>query len=107
MTSTRLKPAALALIAGVAALGAQAVPKPAEAASRCGQHDEIVKVLTKKYKEHRTAVGLVSEKGVMELFVSRSGNWTALFTRPNGIACVLAAGSSLETIKTVALGPEV
>ena len=43
----------------------------------------------------------------MELFVSKSGNWTALFTRPNGIACVMAAGSSLETIKTVALGPEV
>lgn len=107
MTSTRLKTAALALIAGATALATQTIATPAEAAARCGQHDQIVKTLTKKYKEHRAAVGVVSEKGVMELFVSKSGNWTALFTRPNGIACVLAAGSSLETIKTVALGPEV
>ena len=107
MTSTRLKIAALALITGATALTTQAITSPAEAAARCGQHDQIVKTLTKKYKEHRAAVGVVSEKGVMELFVSKSGNWTALFTRPNGIACVMAAGSSLETIKTVALGPEV
>ncbi len=107
MTSTRLKTAATALIAGATALATQTVTTPAEAAARCGKHDEIVKVLTKKYKEQRVTVGLVSEKGVMELFVSKSGNWTALFTRPNGIACVMASGSALETIKTVALGPEV
>jgi len=64
-------------------------------------------VLTKKFGEKRTAIGLVSDKGVIELFSSKSGSWTAIFTRPDGVACVMASGSALETITTVALGPEV
>jgi hypothetical protein len=29
---------------------------------------------------------------MVELFVSSAGSWTMLVTRPNGIACVAAAG---------------
>lgn len=107
MTIFSIKAPALAVAVGAAVVaGSFSAPTSAEAAAKCGKHEQVVKVLTKKFKEKRTAIGLVSNKGVMELYVSKGGSWTALFTRPDGIACVMAAGSAMETLK-VALGPEV
>ena len=107
MTIFSMKAPAVALALGAAVIaGSVGTPSAAQAAAKCAKHDQLVKVLKKKFKEQRTAVGLVSNKGVMELFVSKGGSWTALFTRPDGIACVMASGSAMETLK-VALGPEV
>ncbi len=107
MTVFSIKAPALAVALGAAVIaGSVGTPSAAEAAARCAKHDQLVTVLKKKFKEQRTAVGLVSNKGVMELYVSKGGNWTALFTRPDGIACVMASGSAMETLK-VAMGPEV
>ena len=107
MTKFSIKAPALAVAVGAAVVaGSVGTPTAAEAAAKCGKHEQVVKVLTKKFKEQRTAIGLVSNKGVMELYVSKRGSWTALFTRPDGVACVMASGSAMETLK-VALGPEV
>ncbi|MEM1198929.1 MAG: hypothetical protein AAGI06_06420 [Pseudomonadota bacterium] len=107
MTIFSIKAPVVAAAVGAAVVaGSFAVPTSAEAAPKCGKHEQVVKILTKKYKEKRTAIGLVSNKGVMELYVSKGGSWTALFTRPDGVACVMAAGSAMETLKA-ALGPEV
>ena len=107
MTIFSIKASALAVAVGAAALtGSVAAPSSAEAAARCAKHEQIVNVLKKKFKEQRTAIGLVSNKGVMELYVSKGGSWTALFTRPDGVACVMASGSAMETLKA-AFGPEV
>lgn len=107
MTISTIKASAMAFALGAAVFaGSVAVPSSAEAAARCAKHEQIVKVLKKKFKEQRTAIGLVSNKGVMELYVSKGGSWTALFTRPDGVSCVMASGSAMETLK-VALGPEV
>ncbi len=107
MTIFSLKASALAFAMGAAVIaGSIGTPSVAEAAAKCAKHEQLVTVLKKKFKEHRTAVGLVSNKGVMELYVSKGGTWTALFTRPDGIACVMASGSAMETLK-VAMGPEV
>ena len=108
MTQISIKKPALVAALGIAVLsGSVMTPPKAEAAAKCGRHDQVVDVLKKKFKEERAAIGLVSNKGVMELYVSKAGNWTALFTRPNGIACIMASGSAMETFKNVALGPEV
>lgn len=107
MTVFSMKAPALAVALGAAVIaGSVGTPSAAEAAARCAKHDQLVTVLKNKFKEQRTAVGLVSNKGVMELYVSKGGSWTALFTRPDGIACVMASGSAMETLK-VAMGPEV
>lgn len=107
MTIFSIKALALAFAMGAIAIASSVgAPSAAEAAAKCAKHDQLVTVLKKKFKEQRTAISLVSNKGVMELFVSKGGSWTALFTRPDGIACVMASGSAMETLK-VAMGPEV
>ncbi len=108
MTKFSIKATALALALGAAVVsGSVIAPPAAEAAAKCGRHEQVVTVLQKKFKEQRAAIGLVANNGVMELFVSKAGSWTALFTRPDGISCVMASGSAMETLKTAALGPEV
>lgn len=107
MTVQAIKTAGLAVALGAAIFaGSVTVPAQAQSAQKCAKHEQIVKLLKDRYKERRTAVGLVTNKGVMELYVSKVGSWTALFIRTDGIACVMAAGSAMETLNA-ALGPEV
>ena len=68
----------------------------AEAQGRCGPHDEIVNVLNGKYQESRRALGLINEKAVMEVYISRKGTWTMLVTDQRGLTCILAAGDAWE-----------
>jgi len=61
---------------------------------QCGNRDQMVKTLDKRFKENRFAMGLSSSVTLLELFVSKNGTWTILSTRANGISCVMAAGKS-------------
>ena len=48
-------------------------------------------------------MGLVSNRGVMEFFVSeKTGTWTVLLTNTKGISCIVAAGESFERSKPMA-----
>lgn len=70
------------------------------AASRCGAHATIVETLTKKYGETEHGIGLVSDQGVMQIFVSQEkGTWTILMTNAQGKACMMAAGKGWEDLK--------
>lgn len=60
----------------------------------CGPRAQVVSVLNGKYQEFRRAVGLISEKVAIELFVSKRGTWTLLSTNNVSIACVMAAGEA-------------
>lgn len=68
--------------------------------SRCGLHTSIVDTLNKKYGETAHGIGLVSDQGVMQVFVSQEkGTWTILMTNAQGKACLLAAGKGWEDLK--------
>ena len=72
----------------------------AASSAECGKHDRVVAFLQSKYKERRVGLGLVSNRGVMELFVSaKARTWTVLLTDTQGIACIVAAGDSYEQAK--------
>lgn len=75
-------------------------PFPAYAAE-CGSHKKVVTFLGKKYQEQVAAMGLVSNKGFMELFVADTGTWTVLLTTPEGISCIVASGDSYEAVTKV------
>lgn len=78
----------------ITSANAQGVP------SRCGLHAAIVDTLSKKYGETPRGIGLVSNKGVMQVFVSEEkGTWTIVMTNPQGKACLLAAGRGWEDLK--------
>lgn len=78
----------------ISSANAQGVP------SRCGLHAAIVDTLSKKYGETPRGIGLVSNQGVMQVFVSQEkGTWTIVVTNPHGKACLLAAGKGWEDLK--------
>ena len=84
--------ARLAVAAAIAGL------TPSLAVANCGPHQEMIKVLAKKYLESPKAVGTVNDDKLVELFVSAQGSWTILVTRTNGSSCIIAAGQNWEDV---------
>ncbi|MEL6316778.1 MAG: hypothetical protein AAFR16_03955 [Pseudomonadota bacterium] len=72
----------------------------------CGDRDIMVAHLDRHYGEVRRGAGLQSANGVMELFVSETGSWTLLLTRPNGRSCPVAAGEAWQQEEGVAIASE-
>jgi len=64
----------------------------------CLLHDIAVEKLKNGWSEHRIGLGVSPSnnevKAVLELFVSKTGTWTILVTRPNGLSCIAASGDS-------------
>ena len=88
-----------AMVAGLAACAGLAALAPALAAvPKCAPHNEMVALLSAKYKEAPKGLGLVHGTRVVELFVSRAGSWTIVATRLDGKACILAAGKDWEDV---------
>lgn len=96
----------LSLAAALAAVSLSALTGPSAAASRCAPHDDIVKVLNKKYQETRRALAVVSATAVMEIFLSPEGTWTMLVTNTQGIACITASGEAWQDVKVEVAGLE-
>jgi hypothetical protein len=70
----------------------------ANAQQMCAKRTEVVNSLGVKYQESTTSVGLVNNGMMIEVLTSKTGTWTILMTRTNGVACVLAAGEAWEAI---------
>ncbi len=68
-------------------------------AAVCSKRDKFTSFLAKKYKEVPKAMGLVSNSGMMEVYVSEQGTWSILMTAPNGITCLIAAGNNWQGLK--------
>ncbi|MEO1066935.1 MAG: hypothetical protein AAFW47_06110 [Pseudomonadota bacterium] len=113
MTNTATKGAFLPALTAVA-LSAATVTTSMVATStsasanvpRCSSHDSITTHLAKRYGETPRGLGLVSDKGIMEVFVSKQGTWTILMTNPNGTSCLIAAGKGWEDIQSKLEDPE-
>ena len=69
---------------------------PAAAQSACGKRDDIVKIITNKYKEVPRALAIAGQSNLLEVYASEGGSWTILITQPQGAACIVAAGQSWE-----------
>ncbi|MFK7878874.1 hypothetical protein [Roseobacter sp.] len=77
-------------------VGMAGISPPAEAAN-CGPRQAVIDGLKKKYAEHFIAGGLQksrSAQSFMEIWSSpESGTFTVLVTAPNGVSCIVAAGT--------------
>ena len=73
------------------------------ASPKCGDRQDLVNFIEKKFKEHRVAYGL-SQKSTeaFEFFASEKGTWTAMMTMNTGQTCIMATGHSWETLELVA-----
>jgi hypothetical protein len=82
------------------------IPTPGfAAATPCGARAEVLKQLSKKFKEAPVAVGLSSGGQLIEVLTSDSGStWTIIVSQPNGMSCLVADGESWQQLKTPAKG---
>lgn len=65
----------------------------------CGDRLEIVARLEAGYHERQRALGIAGNGAVIELWVSsKAETWSIIMTHPNGMACLLAAGESWESL---------
>lgn len=76
-------------------------------AMTCGAYDQMAVALGEKWKEF-PAFGGLEQKGFWTvLFVNaETGSWTVLMIKPDGEACVAAAGASGQTIAAPAPGTD-
>ena len=106
MTFASFKGAALTVL-GAVAITATVAQTPAEAA-QCGPRDKVVAHIIGKVKASRQALALAGKTNFVELYVTQSGRWVMTVTKPNKATCVLASGSSWESVPMkVAAGPSV
>jgi hypothetical protein len=78
------------------------IAHPHSAASQmmrsCAGRSEIVNFLDKNFAEKLTAVGLINQNAVLEVYAATTGTWTLIITDVHGVSCVLLSGDSWETI---------
>lgn len=93
-----MKPIASILVTAAAAAVGLALALPA-AAMESGRVDcpdrTVILADLEAAGEQRVAVGIKPEGIVMEIFVSRTGNWTEIWTWPRGQSCVIAFGREM------------
>lgn len=86
-----------ALSLGIA--GAVLAVHAANAAARCGPREQVVQALGTKYGETRRSIGMSGTNQMMELFAAEDARtWTILVTLPDGRSCLMASGTSFETV---------
>ena len=69
-------------------------------AAECLPHEEAIARLQKDHGESVQGLGVFNRgHSVMELFVSKTGSWTALITRTNGLSCIAASGENWTPTK--------
>ncbi|WP_424927371.1 hypothetical protein [Amaricoccus tamworthensis] len=88
--------AALGLAAGLA-VAAPVTAVNAQATNACADREMVIKRLADKYGETLQSLGLHQNNAVLEVYASdKSGSWTILISRPNGMACLVASGQMWE-----------
>jgi hypothetical protein len=103
MTRTTALSLAAVSLAGILLTSPASSQATTEQAAMCGVRTEIVTKLSKEFQEAPMATGMVDQSAVLEIFVSDTGTWTILATRPDGTSCVVSAGEGWDS-KTMITG---
>lgn len=64
----------------------------------CGDGRNIEQRLADAYRETRQIQGLSDRGPILEVFGSESGTYTVVYRFPNGTACVVDSGNSLQIV---------
>ncbi len=96
------------LTAAIAALIMTATPS--FAAQNCGQRGAVIQQLADKYSETLKVGGLQKVQGaqvLMEIWASpETGTFTVLLTKPDGAACIVAAGTDWFEVEPIPVEDE-
>ena len=89
----------LTLTALGTALGITFFAAPSLAQSVCGKRADIVNRLNTGFEEQRRSAGLAADGNLVEVFASKNGTWTIIFTKPGGMTCLVAVGDNWQQIE--------
>lgn len=65
----------------------------------CIPYPEMVATLAESFDEHAVGIGL-SGPTRLEIFAASDGEtWTAIVVRPDGLACIVAAGGGWKMVQ--------
>lgn len=76
----------------------------AQGVVNCAERAQVIDFLARQYAEKQTAVGLINQQAIMELYAADSGSWTLIITDVSGRSCVILAGKSWEIM--IPVGPK-
>ena len=87
------------LTLSIAALLSTLLALPALAQENCAPFDQVEAQLAAEFHETRVQQGIVGEgRALLAIFASPNGEtWTAVMVRPDGLACMAAAGQDWQT----------
>jgi hypothetical protein len=82
------------VVAAVMVLMGWIMPVPANAQSACTDRAQLMAALAEKYGEAGVMTGTTAngELAVMMLSNPKTGTWTFLYLRPDGMMCMAASG---------------
>ncbi len=67
------------------------------APAQCAPRDEVTGQLALTYSETPFGIGVVGPAAVMEIWISPDGaTWSVLITRPDGVSCLIGAGTNFQ-----------
>ncbi|WP_298296173.1 hypothetical protein [uncultured Litoreibacter sp.] len=89
----------IALSLGFVAVLAASQMTMAQSNNRCAERQVVLDRLSGKFGEARQSIGMAPNNTVVEMFASAaSGTWTITVTHPNGVTCMVAAGTAFEQV---------
>lgn len=90
----------LALSLGFVAVLAATQASYAQQPNRCAERSMVLERLAGTYGETRRSIGMAPNNSVVEMYASeKTGSWTITVTHPNGLTCMVAAGTAFEGIE--------
>ena len=79
-------------------MGAGLLLSTAANADQCGPKQMVAQQLGDRYGEVTFASGVSTENSVKFFGNPRTGTWSMVIIRPDGVACVIAIGDGLEVM---------
>ena len=71
----------------------------------CMKAADLTAALAQRYDEHPLATALGTSASLIQIHVSATGTWTLTLIRPDGIACIAAAGHDFNLLHRDGLVP--
>ncbi len=81
------------------ALAITFLASPSMAQAVCGKRTDIVNRLNTGFEEQRRSAGLAADGNLVEVFASKNGTWTIIYTKPGGLTCLVAVGDNWQQIE--------
>lgn len=78
----------------------------AQSSQQCAGRDLVIDRLAQKYGESRQSIGVAANNAVVEVYANDgTGSWTIIVTLPSGQTCMVASGTSFETLAEAQIIP--